>query len=315
MQRKNYIADHSAELTGQIQYIEKYLPDSSINPAYPSRLLPYGQMPKGLYLLGNFPDASRKAVAIVGARACSAYGKAEARRFASVLASSGVQIISGMASGIDAWAQKGALEVQGRTFSVLGCGVNVCYPRENYGLYREILEGHGGIISEFLPDSEPLAWHFPIRNRIISALADLILVVEARKKSGSLITADYALEQGKTVFAVPGRNEDALSQGCNHLIEQGAGIATSPEMLLEELGISVSGKPKEQPAEKTLPAAWKQSEDFKNVYACLRGEALSLSELLEHSGMNTARLSQVLMQLCLSGYVEEIAPGVYRRTW
>ncbi len=286
-----------------------------IRGAYPSRLLPYGQMPKALFLIGEFPDPSKKTAAIVGARSCSAYGKAEARRFAACLASSGVQVISGMASGIDAWAQRGALDVRGRTFSVLGCGVNVCYPRENYSLYREIAEGHGGLISEFAPDALPLSWHFPIRNRIISALADIVLVVEARLKSGSLITADYALDQGKTVYAVPGRNDDPLSQGCNRLIAQGAGIATSPEVLLEELGLPVSKNKEKEKREKQIPPEWKKSGEFRKIFTSLDSREITLSELQEKTGIEIPQLCLVLMQMCMSGYAEETAPGYYRKTY
>ena len=315
MQKRNYILDNSPELTRKIHLVEKYRSDGTINPAYPSRLLPYGQMPKALFLIGEFPDPSKKTAAIVGARSCSAYGKAEARRFSACLASSGVQVISGMASGSDAWAQRGALDIHGRTFSVLGCGVNVCYPRENYSLYREIAEGRGGLISEFTPDALPLSWHFPIRNRIISALADIVLVVEARLKSGSLITADYALDQGKTVYAVPGRNDDPLSQGCNRLIAQGAGIATSPEILLEELGLPVSKNKEKEIREKQIPPEWKKSGEFLKIFTSLDSREITLSELQEKTGIEISKLCQVLMQMCISGYAEETAPGYYRKTY
>lgn len=124
---------------------------------------------------------------------------------------------------------------------MLGCGVDICYPKQNYPLMRRMLENGGGVLSEFPPGAEPLPWHFPIRNRVISALADVVLVIEAKEKSGSLITADYALEQGKTVFALPGRTTDATSRGCNRLIAQGAEIAISPETILEELGVKKAG--------------------------------------------------------------------------
>ena len=202
---------------------------------YPARMKPLPGMPKGIYVKGKLPRDDLPSAAIVGGRACSAYGREQARRFARELAAAGVQIISGLASGIDAAAHEGALEGGGLTFAVLGCGVNICYPRENYPLMRRILEQEGGVLSEFQPGERPLAWHFPQRNRVISALADLVLVVEARQKSGSLITADYALEQGKSVYALPGRVNETLSEGSNRLIAQGAGIAVDPTALLEEL--------------------------------------------------------------------------------
>ena len=206
--------------------------------AYPEILRNYPRMPAGLYLRGSLPDPDRPAVAMVGARACSAYGKRQALHFAGVLAANGVQIISGMAFGIDAWSHLGALEAGGDTFAVLGCGADLCYPAKNRKIYEAILAAPAsGILTEFEDGTQPLAWHFPVRNRIISALADLVLVVEARSRSGSLITADYALEQGKNIYAVPGRLEDSCSGGCNELIAQGAGIATCPELLLEVLGV------------------------------------------------------------------------------
>ena len=207
------------------------------DPRYPGKLLHYPRMPQGLYIYGRLPDPEKKTVAIVGARTCSGYGRAEAIRFAETLAQYGVQIVSGLAYGIDAWGHQGALSGGGATFAVLGCGVDICYPASNVPVYNSIISSGGGILSEFEPGTPPNAWHFPIRNRIISALSDIVLVVEARVRSGSLITADYALEQGKTVFAVPGRNGDPLSEGCNRLITEGAVPAAAPEQLLEELGI------------------------------------------------------------------------------
>ena len=206
---------------------------SKNDPDYPRRLRALGSMPEKLYLKGELPG-DEPAVAIVGARQCSNYGRRQARRFGRALAEKGVAIISGMALGIDACAQEGALEGGGKSYAVLGNGVDICYPPGNRKLYEALIK-KGGILSEYEMGSEPLSWHFPIRNRIISGLADIVLVIEARKKSGSLITVDYALEQGRTVFALPGRAGDALSDGCNLLIAQGAGIACSPESILEEL--------------------------------------------------------------------------------
>ena len=176
---------------------------------YPERLMPFADMPSRLFVRGALPADEQKTAAIVGARICTAYGKSQAAFFAQVLAANGVAVISGLACGIDAAAHEGALRGKGKTFAVLGCGVDICYPKQNYPLMRRMLENGGGVLSEFPPGAEPLPWHFPIRNRVISALADVVLVIEAKEKSGSLITADYALEQGKTVFALPGRTTDA----------------------------------------------------------------------------------------------------------
>ena len=158
------------------------------------------------------------------------------------LSEHGVQVISGMAAGIDAEGHKGALEGGTPTFAVLGNGVDICYPSSSRGIYRRIPQKNGGIISEYEPGTRGRAYHFPARNRIISGLADLVLVVEAKEKSGSLITASCALEQGKMVYAIPGAVNDALSRGCHKLIYDGAGIAYSPEILLDEWGLSVKNE-------------------------------------------------------------------------
>ena len=204
--------------------------------AYPRRLRELASMPEELYVIGELPDDSQPSVAIVGARMCSGYGRRTAYEFGRILAGKGVQVISGMASGIDSSAQEGALDGGGKSFAVLGGGADVCYPRGNTTLYNRLKE-QGGIISEQPAGTAPLSFYFPARNRIISGLSDLVLVVEAKSRSGSLITVDFALTQGRTVYAVPGRVGDALSDGCNYLIAQGAGIAYAPEAILNELQI------------------------------------------------------------------------------
>ncbi len=207
---------------------------SYVDERYPERLRNIPDPPFCLYVKGRLPSESKPAVAIIGARACSEYGKGVAGFFGRELGKAGIQVISGMARGIDGLAQRGALVGGGDTFGVLGCGADVCYPPENAGLYRDISE-HGGIISEYPPGTEAKSSLFPPRNRIISGLADLLLVVEARKKSGTYITVTQALEQGKDVFVVPGRITDVLSDGCNYLLTQGAGVAINPGVILEEL--------------------------------------------------------------------------------
>ena len=203
---------------------------------YPKRLLPYEHKPFFLYYRGKLPDMDRPIVSIVGARACSGYGRNMAKMLGEKLSDYGVQIVSGMARGIDTFAQLGALNGESATFGVLGCGVDICYPTENIELYENILK-KGGIISEYLPGTKPNSWHFPQRNRIISGISDIVVVVEAKEKSGSLITVEWALEQGKNIMAVPGRVGDKLSSGCNRLIKTGAGIVTSEKDILHELRI------------------------------------------------------------------------------
>lgn len=185
---------------------------------YPVRLGMIYDAPHILYYKGHLPDAA-PSVAIIGARACSAYGRQIAEMFGRELARAGVQVVSGLATGIDTFGQRASAEAGGRTFAVLGSGVDVCYPRSNIGLYADTMI-HGGILSEYPPGTKPSAGNFPVRNRIISALADVVVVVEARRRSGTLITVDAALEQNKDIMAVPGRVGDVLSEGCNYLLKQ-----------------------------------------------------------------------------------------------
>lgn len=173
--------------------------------------------PYGLFVKGELPNPNAPAVAIIGARRCTHHGGIIAEHTAAELTRAGILIISGLAIGIDSCSHQGALSAGGKTYAVMGCGPDICYPSSHRNLYEQIAS-HGGILSEYPPGREVRPAYFPLRNRIISGLADLVLVVEARERSGSLITVDQALEQGREVMAVPGRPDDPLSVGCNRLI-------------------------------------------------------------------------------------------------
>lgn len=201
---------------------------------YPQRLRKIPLPPYGLYVIGELPPENLPAVAMIGARECSEYGTYVAKSFAKELGVYGIPVISGMARGIDSISQEAALQGGGRTYAVLGCGVDICYPKSSRKLYERMKE-QGGILSTFPPGTEPMKRLFPERNRIVSGLSDVVLVVEARQKSGTFITVDMALEQGKEVYAIPGRLTDRLSDGCNLLLQQGALIAVSPQDLLQHL--------------------------------------------------------------------------------
>lgn len=203
---------------------------------YPARLREIERPPEKIYYKGELPEDDVPAVAIIGARDCSEYGTYVANAFGEALASNGVNIISGMARGVDGISQVGAIRAGGRTFAVLGSGADVCYPAKNLQLYKDI-QKRGGVLSIFPPGTGPLKRNFPIRNRIVAALADMVLVVEAREKSGTSITVELAMGLGKEIYAVPGRLTDRLSDGCNKLIKEGAGVALSPEDVLRELSI------------------------------------------------------------------------------
>ena len=279
---------------------------SSKSAEYPQKLNNYPKMPEILFAKGNLPDAKKPTAAIVGARACSPYGRIQAFRYAKILSSAGVQIISGMAYGIDAEAHKGALEGGTPTYAVLAGGVDICYPSGNRPLYARILRENGGILSEQPPGMRARNYFFPARNRIISGLADLVLIVEAREKSGSLITAQWALDQGKIIYAVPGPVNEALSMGCHKLIYDGAGIAYSPEILLRELGLNCENKVK-SPEKNDLGLA----SDLKLVYSCLDLRPKSTDFLIQKTGLPPEKIGSLLLELKLSGLVREIGRHYY----
>ena len=282
-----------------IRYISKE------DKAFPEKLLELHDCPKGIYVRGNLPDPSKKSVAIVGARMCSAYGRATASYFARVLAAHDIQIISGLALGIDGAAHEGALMARGKTFAVMAGGCDIIYPRSHVGLY-ENLRTTGGIISEEPCGYPPIAKMFPKRNRIISILADIVLVVEARAKSGSLITADFAAEQGRDFFAVPGRLEDELSRGCNELIEQGAGIAISPVRMLEIMGEN----PKKSDNSKIFMQNVLAREE-NIVYSCLSLQPQSLEKLCSDTKLPIQYVTEAVMLLQLKGLAKEIGRNRY----
>ena len=282
---------------------------SCMNAQYPDNLRKIQDPPFGLFVKGILPKERKeypKAVAIVGARWASHGGLTIARRTAKALSDAGIPVISGMASGIDGAAQEEALKGSGKSFGVLGCGVDICYPSSNRVLYRQLCE-EGGLISEFPPGTSPAAWHFPMRNRIISGLADVVLVVEARKKSGSLITADFALEQGKDVYAVPGRIDDPLSAGCNRLISQGAGIFCSLLDFFENLGLT--GGKNEIFRKKELILA--KTENM--VYSCVDFQGQNMESILLKTGLPREEAAKALLSLELMDLIEEKSRFYYRK--
>lgn len=274
---------------------------------YPRRLKDIPSPPYALYVKGRLPKEKGRCVAVVGARRCTPYGEEMALQYGKALSRAGVQVISGMARGIDGAGQRGALNGGGRTYGVLGCGVDICYPRENFGLYMDTMK-EGGLISEQVPGTKPLPGYFPARNRIISALSDAVLVIEARERSGSLITADMALEQGKDVYALPGPVTSPLSTGCHRLIQQGAGILISPEDLLDEMNIH--GKGDLQIINKNE----KMLETTENlVYSCLGFIPKGVDCLVKETGLSAREVLEKLITLELQGVAKEISKNYYIR--
>ena len=202
---------------------------------YPNSLKNIYDPPILLYLKGNIDLIYEKSISIIGCRMCSSYGKVVTKKFAYNLAKKNITIISGLARGIDTYAHIGALEANGNTIAVLGSGIDVIYPKENENLYNSIIKNNGLIISEYIIGTKPIPINFPKRNRIISALSSGVLVTEAKIRSGSFITVDFALEQGKEIFAVPGNINSVNSEGTNSLIKQGAKLVTSVDDILDEL--------------------------------------------------------------------------------
>ncbi|MBO4835891.1 MAG: DNA-processing protein DprA [Lachnospiraceae bacterium] len=271
---------------------------------YPERFRILKDPPFGLYVKGALPSENERTCGMVGARSCSEYGRAMATRFAKRLAEHHVQIISGMALGIDAVCSRAALDVNGRTFVVLGCGVDVIYPKENLSLYYEIQMNGGGIISEYPPGTKPLAWQFPHRNRLIAAFSDTLLVMEARKRSGTLTTVAHALDLGKDVFALPGRVTDPLSESCNLLIRDGAGLLTTPEELLSILGIGSmkKGKRTDPPIADAMA---------KRIFQALDMEPSSLEMICQKTGIDAQEAAGKMFFLTLEGWAKEVSPGYY----
>jgi DNA processing protein len=251
--------------------------------------------PARLYLRGNGDAAllEQPAVAVVGARACSPYGAQVARMLGRELAAVGVVVVSGLARGIDGEAHRGALETDGHTVAVLGCGIDRDYPAAHAALARSITE-RSLIVSEYEPGIEPAPWRFPARNRIIAGLSVATIVVEARERSGALITADFALEEGREVFAVPGEITSALSAGANALLRLGATPLTAAVDVLESLGI-------ESPSSKTLVA--------NPILELLPATA---DELVRKTGLGVAEVIAALAELDLAGLATE-GDGIYRR--
>lgn len=286
-----YRKEYERLLDDKIQYV------TYMEETYPTRLQSFKNKPVGLFMKGKLPADEAPTVAIVGARNCTLYGKETAEFLAGKLAGAGISVISGLALGVDSAAHRGCLAAGGETYAVLGCGVNVCYPRENIHLFRDV-EEHGGIISEFLPGTMPIPMNFPMRNRIISGLADAVIITEAREKSGSLITGDLALEQGKEVFAVPGRMGDPLSAGCNRLIQAGASLCLGVEDVIEFFGMKYR-----KPLEEYKISEKRLAKKEKLVYSFLDSRPKSLEELVAFCQISVPEAMESLMELEMKGLI------------
>ena len=271
------------------------------DPSYPARLRSIHDPPPGLFVRGTalLDLLGRPAVAVVGARACSPYGAAVARMLGRDLAAAGVIVVSGLARGVDAEAHRGALD-RGSTVAVLGCGIDRDYPRAHESLAARIAEA-GLIVSEYPPGVEPAPWRFPARNRIVAGLTVATVVVEARERSGALITADLALDEGRDVLAVPGEITSELSRGANQLLRLGAVPVTSSADVLEFVGMDPAPSPERAALDPRL----------ERVRAVVAAAATTADETANALGESAHTVAAALVELELLGLVEEV-DGVYR---
>jgi DNA processing protein len=279
------------------------------DPHYPLRLQHIVSAPPVLYIRGKLEPGDEAAVAIVGARNATAYGEDVARELASELSRRGLTIVSGLARGIDAAAHRGAIEAGGRTIAVLGSGLDEIYPPEHRGLAGQVAT-HGAVISEFPLGTPPLRLHFPRRNRIISGLCLGVIVVEAGVDSGALITANHALDQGREVFAVPGRVHARYSEGCNRLIKAGAKLVETWEDVLSELLPHVKGRKPVRPAVSPPPAL---TVEEQGVFDLLAEGPQHIDTLIVRAGLPGGRVASALLGLEMKGVVRQLSGKMFER--
>jgi DNA processing protein len=274
---------------------------------YPKSLFEIPDPPPFLYVKGEL-RSSELSIAIVGSRRATSYGLLTTTNLSGALASHGVCVVSGMARGVDTAAHRGALLAGGRSIGVLGCGIDMVYPPENRKLFEEMAD-KGCLVSEFPLDTLPLAENFPRRNRIISGLSRGVLVVEATEKSGSLITAQYALEHGRDVFAVPGNVSFASSRGCNGLIKQGAKLVDCVEDILEELpgrDLATTDLPLFQKSARTFALSPKEAA----IFELLTRSPLHIDDIIAQTELTAGEVSSMLLHLELKGAVTPL-PGTH----
>ncbi len=274
------------------------------NKLYPDALRKIKSPPKKLYVLGNETILNNESIAIVGSRNCTEYGVRMAKEFARDLAQNGVTIVSGMAKGIDSAAHIGAIEVQGKTIAVLGSGFNHIFPDKE--VFEKILKYGGAVITEYEPDIDVFPQGFRDRNRIVAGLGMGVLVVEAKEKSGTGITAEYAKQFNRKVFCIPHRIGDEAGVGTNRLIKRGAMLATETQDLLPFFENIKSIKKKEVTLQVEIP------EEYKKVYDALQ-EPLNSDEVSKKTKMKIVEVNTILTMLELEGYIESMPGNFFRR--
>jgi len=299
---EEWIAELEAK---EIRFLSVY------HPRYPYLLREIADPPVGIYIKGVLPENERNMVSIVGARRCSRYGADIAYRISKDLAKVNIVVVSGMAMGIDAKAHQGVLDGGGQTIAVLGCGVDVCYPEENRKVMERIIE-NGCLLSEFPPGTKAIPQNFPRRNRIIGGLSPMTVVVEAGKRSGTLITADQALENGRDVYVVPGNITSAYSKGTNDLIKQGCPIVTEYQDILLAFGITYNERERVNFTKKIVgDLSWQE----KLVYQQMSQESKTAEELCEILSLPIQTVQYALTLLELAGHIIKQPQSGYIRAF
>jgi DNA processing protein len=279
------------------------------DPNYPVCLKTIPDAPVLLYVQGNLDCFKRQSIALVGSRRPSMYGQRVARKFGAQLAERGVCVVSGFARGIDAEAHSGALDVHGLTAAVLGCGLSYDYPSGHGNLREKILQ-QGVMISEFGMTVPPAAYNFPRRNRIISGLSAAVVVIEAAQRSGALITADFANEQGRDVMAVPGHIDEGFASGCHELIQQGAQMVTSVQDIFDELNLVVDTK---DPADENPSKRLELTDSEYQVFQHIRSSPRHFDEVTFRTGLDASTAGRVLGQLEFKKLIRQLPGKFFRR--
>ena len=283
--------------------INKIYEISEGDKLYPEKLLKIKERPNKIYAVGNVNLLKNKAVAIVGSRISTPYGEHYAAKFAKEIAQKGITIVSGLAKGIDTTAHENSKKEKGKTIAVLGCGFNHIYPIENDDLFNSIIENGGCVISQYPPDTDINLKEVPFRNRIISALSEAVLIVEARYRSGSGVTAKYAFEQRRKVFCLPNQIGVTTGVGTNNLIKQGAILVTNPKEILTQIGENVENDP-----EETEIKELKIPEEYKEIYEKLEEGKIEINELSRSLNKSIIQINQKLTLMQLEGIIEKL-PG------
>lgn len=279
---------------------------------YPSRLKNIATSPKGIFIEGNIECLSKPCIAIIGTRKPTLFSQNLTEKWAKILSNAGIVVISGLALGIDAAAHRGALQGNAKTIAVLGCGLQVNYPKQHQALKKSIIDQGGCIISEYPPDTPPHPRNFPHRNRIISGLSDGVLVIEAAMKSGSLITARIAAEQGKEVMAVPGNIQNSMTKGCHWLIRQGATLVSSIEDVAECLKQTITLAQTNVQVDNIKQGDPVLAKKERTILDHIQEYPTSIDEIVINSRLAFHDVCSILINLEISGHLEKVAGGYIR---